>query len=92
MDVLLNKADCIMTDVFTSMNDKEDKEALLQKFQVNDKLMAKTKDSAVFMHCLPAKIDSEVTSEVIKGKKSIVVKQAENRLHAQRGILKWLNI
>ena len=44
------------------------------------------------MHCLPAKIGSEVTQEVIKGEKSIVIKQARNRLVAQKGILKWLNI
>ena len=92
IDDVLNKADCIMTDVFTSMNDKDDKEKILNRFQVNSSVMAKTKDSAVFMHCLPAKINSEVTSDVIKGKKSIVVKQAENRLHSQRGILKWLSI
>ena len=92
IDDVLNKADCIMTDVFTSMNDKDDKEKILNRFQINSSVMSKTKDSTVFMHCLPAKINSEVTSDVIKGKKSIVIKQAENRLHAQRGILKWLSI
>lgn len=90
---LLEKCDCVMTDVFLSMNDTEsNKESLLKRFQVNSKVMSKTKDEAVFMHCLPAKINSEVTDDVIKGPKSIVVKQAENRLHAQKGILKWLNI
>ena len=82
-----------MTDVFLSMNDDEsDKEILLKRFQVNSDLMSKTKDEAVFMHCLPAKINAEVTEDVIKGPKSIVVKQAENRLHAQKGILKWLDL
>ena len=52
--------------------------------------MSNTNKNTVFMHCLPAKIGSEVTKEVIKGPKSIVLKQAENRLVAQRGILKWL--
>ncbi len=88
---IISSADCIMTDVFTSMNDKEDKEKLLSKFQVNDNIMSLTDDKSVFMHCLPAKIGSEVTEEVIKGKKSIVLSQARNRLVAQKGILKWLN-
>ena len=81
-----------MTDVFNSMNDKEDKEILLKKFQVNKNIMSNTKNSSVFMHCLPAKIGSEVTQEVIKGPKSITLKQAQNRMVAQRGILKWLDL
>ena len=81
-----------MTDVFNSMNDKEDKEKILSKFQVNDKIMSMTDEKSVFMHCLPAKIGSEVTEDVIKGKKSIVLTQAKNRLVAQKGILKWLSI
>ena len=90
---LLKKCDCVMTDVFLSMNDNDsDKESLLKRFQVNAQVMSKTKEGTVFMHCLPAKINSEVTEDVIKGPKSIVVKQAENRLHAQKGILKWLDI
>ena len=90
---LLERCDCVMTDVFLSMNDNDsDKESLLKRFQVNSKVMSITKDEAVFMHCLPAKIDSEVAEDVIKGPKSIVVKQAENRLHSQKGILKWLDI
>ncbi len=89
---IISKANCIMTDVFTSMNDKEDKEKILSKFQVNDKIMSILDDKSVFMHCLPAKIGSEVTEGVIKGKKSIVLTQAKNRLVAQKGILKWLSI
>lgn len=81
-----------MTDVFNSMNDTDDKEMLLKKFQVNQEVMSILPQSAVFMHCLPAKIGSEVTKEVIKGKKSIVMQQAKNRMVAQRGILKWLDI
>ena len=80
-----------MTDVFTSMNDKENKENILRKFQVNDKIISMTDENSVFMHCLPAKIGSEVTEDVIKGKKSIVLTQAKNRLVAQKGILKWLS-
>ena len=89
---IISKANCIMTDVFNSMNDKEDKEKILSKFQVNDKIMSMTDEKSVFMHCLPAKIGSEVTEDVIKGKKSIVLTQAKNRLVAQKGILKWLSI
>jgi len=91
-DQILNSADCIMTDVFNSMNDKDDKEALLKKFMVDQELMKKTSDTAVFMHCLPAKIGSEVSNDVIKGSKSIVLKQAKNRMVAQRGIMKWLEL
>ena len=91
-DKILNSADCIMTDVYNSMNDKEDKEVLLKKFMVNQELMKKTSDSAVFMHCLPAKIGSEVSNDIIKGSKSIVLKQAKNRMVTQRGILKWLEL
>ena len=89
---IISKANCIMTDVFTSMNDKENKENILRKFQVNDKIISMTDENSVFMHCLPAKIGSEVTEDVIKGKKSIVLTQAKNRLVAQKGILKWLSI
>ena len=89
---IIAKANCIMTDVFTSMNDKEDKENLLSKFQVNDDIMSLTDKKSVFMHCLPAKIGSEVSEDVIKGEKSIVLAQARNRLIAQKGILKWLSI
>ena len=89
---IIAKANCIMTDVFTSMNDKEDKENLLSKFQVNENIMSLTDKKSVFMHCLPAKIGSEVSEDVIKGEKSIVLEQARNRLVAQKGILKWLSI
>ena len=89
---IIARANCIMTDVFTSMNDKEDKENLLSKFQVNENIMSLTDKKSVFMHCLPAKIGSEVSEDVIKGEKSIVLAQARNRLVSQKGILKWLSI
>ena len=89
---ILRSADCIMTDVFNSMNDRDDKESILAKFQVNKNLMDNTSNQTVFMHCLPAKIGSEVTKDVLKGPKSIVLKQAKNRMVAQRGILKWLDL
>lgn len=90
-EVIAN-SNCIMTDVYQSMNDKIDKEKELIKFQINSELMKITNDDAVFMHCLPAKIGSEVTEDVISSKKSIVLKQAKNRLVTQKGILKWLEL
>ena len=89
---VLKKAHCVMTDVFNSMNDKEDKEVFLKKFIVNEEVMKKTPKTSVFMHCLPAKIGSEVSEDVIKGSQSIVLKQAKNRMVAQRGIMKWLDL
>ena len=89
---ILRSSNCVMTDVFNSMNDLDDKEQILNRFQVNETIMSFTNSDTVFMHCLPAKIGSEVTQDVIKGKKSIVIKQAKNRMIAQRGILKWLDI
>lgn len=91
-DVIKN-SDCIMTDVFLSMNDKSDlsKISLLKAFQVNKNILDLTKDKAVFMHCLPAKIGYEVTQDVIEGDKSIVWKQAFNRLPAQMRLLKCIN-
>jgi ornithine carbamoyltransferase len=84
-------ADCVVTDTWVSMGDKdgERRHNLLQPFQVNARLMAKAKPSAVFMHCLPAHRGHEVTDEVIDGPQSIVFDEAENRLHAQKGILAW---
>ena len=89
-DLDLSKFDCIMTDVFISMNDQSSESKLenLRHYQVNSKIMNKTKDNCVFMHCLPAKVGSEVTLDVINGKKSIVWKQAANRLYAQKNMLK----
>lgn len=89
---VLTDSHCVMTDVYNSMNDIYDKESELKFLQVNSEIMEKTGSDTVFMHCLPANINSEVTEYVIYGSKSIVFKQAENRLHSQKGILKWLNI
>jgi ornithine carbamoyltransferase len=91
---VISNSDCIMTDVFTSMNDdnQQTKDKILSKYQVNNEIMSITKPNSVFMHCLPANIDSEVTQEVLGHSKSITLTQAKNRLIAQKGILKWLNI
>ena len=89
---ILSRANCIMTDVYNSMNDTEDKEKSLIKYQVNKNILSKANKNAVFMHCLPAKIGSEVTEDVLTSKQSIIIKQARNRLTTQLGIMSWLDI
>ena len=80
-----------MTDTWVSMGDKNGRRRhnLLKPYQVNARLMAKAKPDAIFMHCLPAHRGEEVTDEVIDGPQSVVFDEAENRLHAQKGILAW---
>jgi len=82
-------ANVVMTDTFMSIHTSDSKQAekFLPSFQVNQSLMAKAKKDAIFMHCLPAKRDQEVTSEVIDGAQSVVWIQAENRLHTQKALL-----
>jgi ornithine carbamoyltransferase len=84
-------ADCVVTDTWVSMGDKDSgrRHNLLKGFQVNAQLMALAKPDAIFMHCLPAHRGEEVTDEVIDGPQSVVFDEAENRLHAQKGILNW---
>jgi len=83
--------DCVVTDTWVSMgdDDAERRHNLLAPYQVNDRLMAAADPEAVFMHCLPAHRDEEVTGSVMDGPQSIVFDEAENRLHAQKGILAW---
>lgn len=92
-DLIIENFDCIMTDVFISMNDVSDDTKInaLKNYQVNSKLMDKTNSKCVFMHCLPAKIGSEVTYDVIESDKSIIWKQAENRLHSQKSLLQCID-
>ena len=82
-------ADIVITDTFTSIHTSDPKriEKFLPSFQVNDSLMKKAKNDAIFMHCLPAKRDQEVTSSVIDGPQSVVWTEAENRLHTQKALL-----
>lgn len=83
-------ADVVYTDTFVSMGQEDEKDELLAKladYQVTAELMAKAKDDAVFMHCLPAHRGEEVTEEVIDGPRSIVFDEAENRLHAQKALM-----
>ncbi|CAL80375.1 ornithine carbamoyltransferase (OTCase) [Bradyrhizobium sp. ORS 278] len=87
----VKNADCVITDTWVSMGDKdgEHRHNLLKPYQVNAKLMSLAKPEALFMHCLPAHRGEEVTDEVIDGPQSVVFDEAENRLHAQKGILAW---
>jgi ornithine carbamoyltransferase len=83
----------VYTDVWASMGQEAQREQRRRDFadyQVNAKLFARAQKGAVFMHCLPARRGEEVTDEVIDGPQSIVLAQAANRLHAQKGILAWL--
>jgi len=83
-------ADCVVTDTWVSMGgDAGEKHKMLAAFQVNEALMALAKSDALFMHCLPAHRGEEVTDGVIEGRHSVVWDEAENRLHAQKGVLLW---
>jgi ornithine carbamoyltransferase len=84
-------ADCIITDTWVSMgdNEAERRHNLLKPYQVNARLMSRASPDAIFMHCLPAHRGEEVTAEVMDGPQSVVFDEAENRLHAQKGILAW---
>jgi len=84
-------ADCVVTDTWVSMGDRNGarRHNLLKRYQVNARLMARAKPDAIFMHCLPAHRGEEVTDEVMDGPHSVVFDEAENRLHAQKGILTW---
>ena len=87
----VNGADAVMTDVWVSMGDAEAdrRRRLLAPYQVNEELMKAATAETLFLHCLPAHRDEEVTASVIDGPQSVVFDQAENRLHAQKGILAW---
>jgi ornithine carbamoyltransferase len=87
----VRNADCVVTDTWVSMGDKDGnrRHNLLKRYQVNARLLSKAKPDALFMHCLPAHRGEEVTDEVMDGPQSVVFDEAENRLHAQKGILAW---
>ncbi|MBB4304916.1 ornithine carbamoyltransferase [Rhodobium orientis] len=83
--------DCVVTDTWVSMGDEEGERRhnLLKPYQVNQRLMDAANPNAIFMHCLPAHRGEEVTDDVIDGPQSVVFDEAENRLHAQKGVLAW---
>ena len=89
----LHDADAVYTDVWVSMGQEPERQqriAALGRYQVNGELMAAAPSRATFMHCLPARRGEEVTDEVMDGPQSIVVQQAANRMHLQKGLLAWL--
>ena len=86
-------ADIIVTDVWTSMgqeSEKKQRELAFTGFQVDQNMMNQAKKDAIFMHCLPAYREKEVSSEVIDGNQSVVWSEAENRLHVQKSLLLYL--
>jgi ornithine carbamoyltransferase len=84
-------ADCLVTDTWVSMGVEAsvNRHNMLAPYRVDERLMACAKPDAIFMHCLPAKRGEEVSAAVIDGPQSVVWDEAENRLHAQKGILAW---
>lgn len=84
-------ADAVFADTWVSMGDKDaaNRHNLLAPFQVNDRLMGLADKDAIFMHCLPAHREEEVTNSVMDGPQSVVFDEAENRLHAQKAVLAW---
>ena len=86
-------ADAVVTDTWLSMHDdvtsRERRHNQLKPYQVTAEVMAAAKPDALFMHCLPAHREEEVTSDVFDGPQSVVFDEAENRLHVQKGILRW---
>jgi ornithine carbamoyltransferase len=85
-------ADVVVTDTWVSMGQDHahNKLAAMAPYQVNDALMARAKREAVFLHCLPAHIGEEVTESVFESESSVVFDEAENRIHAQKSILRWV--
>ena len=90
-------ADLVVADTWVSMHDsqstRERRHNLLRPYQVNAELMSEAGGDALFMHCLPAHREEEVTGEVMDGPRSVIFDEAENRLHAQKAIMRWcLNV
>ena len=88
--IALENVDVVYTDVWVSMGDEAEakqREIDFAPFQVNSDLMSLANDEAIFMHCLPAIRGQEVTAEVIDGPQSVVLDEAENRMHAQKAVL-----
>lgn len=87
-------SDVVITDTWISMGEEAEKEQRIKDFKgfkVDSDLMKIAKKDAIFMHCLPAYRGLEVTDGVLEGKQSVIFDEAENRLHAQKGIMVWLN-
>ena len=91
VETVARDADAVVTDTWVSMGDDdgESRHNLLRSYQVDERVMALARPNAIFMHCLPAHRGKEMTASVIDGPQSVVWDEAENRLHAQKGILVW---
>jgi ornithine carbamoyltransferase len=91
VEAAVKDVECVVTDTWVSMGDTEvaSRHNLLAAYSVDDRVMAMARRDAIFMHCLPAHRGEEVTASVIDGPQSVVWDEAENRLHAQKGILAW---
>jgi ornithine carbamoyltransferase len=91
-DVAVAGARCVVADTWVSMSDdpNESRHNMLAPYRVTGRLMAKAAPDALFMHCLPAHRGEEVDADVIDGPHSVVFDEAENRLHAQKGVLAWV--
>ena len=88
-------ATVITTDTWASMGQEDEKEARSKAFQgymVDDAMMDLAQDNAVFLHCLPAYRGQEVSEELLEGPRSLIFEEAENRLHAQKGLMVWLDL
>lgn len=90
-DRAVQGADCVITDTWVSMNQEHKARGhnIFVPYQVNEQLMAKANPDALFMHCLPAHRGEEVTDAVMDGPQSVVFDEAENRLHAQKAVMRW---
>jgi len=90
-DVAVRGARCVVTDTWVSMSDEPNisRHNMLAPYRVTERLMEMAAPDAIFMHCLPAHRGEEVTAGVIDGPQSVVFDEAENRLHAQKGVLAW---
>jgi ornithine carbamoyltransferase len=92
-EVAVAGADLVVTDTWVSMHDaqsaRERRHNQLRPYQVNERLMGFAKPDALFMHCLPAHREDEATSAVMDGPHSVIFDEAENRLHAQKAIMRW---
>ncbi|MEW9919557.1 ornithine carbamoyltransferase [Marimonas sp. MJW-29] len=92
-DIAVQGADLVVTDTWVSMHDpqsaRERRHNQLRGYQVNEALMEKAKEDALFMHCLPAHREDEATSAVMDGPHSVIFDEAENRLHAQKAIMRY---
>ncbi len=88
----VKNADCVITDCWVSMGDKDEEARIqaLRPYQINTALMQHAKPHAIVMHCLPATRGEEVTDEIMDGSQSAVFDEAENRLHAQKGVMAFL--